>query len=508
MKKMLLMAVTAMMCAFGFGAERLAVVRTGDMNTLVKTATKSGELVGYPMLGAMAAMSMAANPLAEYFGQMRDGEGVYGVLYFTRGADNQIDFASLQYAVIYPVATTRESFIASHPKCEDKDGVIAVPEDTDDDEEEPAANVAKTYTVFSEDGLWATMSDNREAAIEAVKEVGAYREPMGGDALRVYLSAEGVAALNGTFLALADQISQQQPRVASSVELFRKLIDSFESGVFSVAVSDMGLDIKTTANLKSGSFLNSFYRETLGDNMFSFASNDAYLLSANAANSAFQKDWAGLAKIVALLADNGVKLPFIARSGEDPVQVWTIDIAEAVKFANDENTFASLVALDTPAVREALDKISTETYIKEGETSPAGSIAFALAGRPLRIAPQERWNKAMSDWKDKKACLASISSIYAFVKALVPEFLQFVPESEQSMVKTVLATLPGDEDGAVCTLAWRDSENSVSSVLRVSTPEIRSYSAVANAVIAYMAMCGEQCVCEPVADDDDDGDDD
>ena len=480
--------------------EHVATIALADQDSIVKTASKTGELSGYPMLGAMTAMALSANPVTGHFGELNEGVNAAIVIFVDTAKTNlnSIDEFECDIAILCSPKFDKSAFAASKGgACEEIDGVLRVKQDDDDE---------YAYTAYSEDGKWASLSDKREIAQEALKYLASVRQALDGDVLRLEIPESGIEVLRRIVEASAKTC--ERPLDKARKENISLQLRDVQSFTFGVRVSDAGIDLRGTLNPVESSVLTKCGSTPIDGAPLGFAPEDAYIATDCAENAGgISLDADAQAKRIFELCDKyGVKHDFIKREGEGNMLKWTFDFTKFAEYANGEGK-AALDKLDIEKVAEDLNDIRG-SWTNITEKTPATKTSFSLVGKKPSISPAVRFARIMPQAAQVKPYFASSYAFYALLKTLLPDIVAATPDEDgKAEWKTILATLPDNDAGAVCGLLWRDGA-AHNCFVRISADEVRSLSALGTSIFTCIVMksLSSSQIFECGCDDDDDGD--
>lgn len=493
--------LTAATLVLGFRAfaapEKALTIQLADKNGLVQAATKAGELVGYPMLGTMASMGLADNPINKELGAFRDGASELLVLHLDpeKLQNGDVSTAFCGFACLYAPVMTKEEFLAADEDRKEEDGVIKIDSDA--------------FVAYSEDGKWAAVATSPEYAKGALADVAVAQKPMNGDVMRVSL-AKTAMSIFGKILAEIETTMEAEGKADAAnikdlVEI-SGMVDSFD---FGVRVADAGIDMHGILKPTPGSELTKIGTSPLEGNALAFAPADALIACAYAKNSGYdgKKLVAIIDGILEFLKDGGVKTDFFSGKEENGVAKYSFDVAAAIKYFSSEEAQAALEALDPEKFQKKFQALCEGGNKIVPDTKPF-AVALSVPGADAKTSISELFAKILPEASAKKPCGVGLYRYYSALKTLAPLCVELVPEDGgKSMLQAACASLPSDDGAAIVAANYRDGDSFLCD-FRISAQEIRGWTAVVNAGIAYFAMVsgGECDSCDE--DDDDDGDDD
>ena len=477
MKKLL--AIVA--AAFAFNAmaavEKVVVVESADIDGLVKVASKAGELVGYPMLGALASGALAANPYSMAFGPMRADSSAYVVVYVDT-AEKDLDKLEPEIAVVWPVARGKAAFVASNPGCKEVDGAIAVADiDDDDDDDEDASKPSEpdyTYTAFSADGKWATTASTSELAKKALEVAGTSMRTS-GEFVHVAVTPAGMTFFKDLLSAKPDLVGGGDS--ASGFLELSKMLSGFDGGL---ALTDDGLTVTCNYIPAPGTAWDSSFRKPFESCPLCKLNPGAFAALAMESGICGSEGVEYYEKLIKAVNEAGVKTDFLKIVNDGGRAEWTFDCAAFFKFTKDGGP----KAVDEKLLSEKMQKVQNEAVANIGKLSEKPqSWTLGLAGKTAPVPPVELFKSILPDVAEKRPCTVAVVAPAAFMLAIAPDFVAQLTEEQQSKVKPLLAMLPYEAKGGIASAAWRDG-GKIASVCRVSAAEIKTIAAIVNAFIA------------------------
>ncbi len=500
MKKHIILAAAAAMMLMSAAADELVKIgsaQVADQATLTKAAAQLASLSGNPMLGALAASSIAKNPVYEYFGPMRAGEPMLAIVYGETDAlqeasdgaesDDFFDDLDVEIAVLYPAQRTKIAFMAAHPGSYEKDGLVVVEtldeddEDIGDDGEKPEPE--RTYTAFSEDGLWATMSKDKDAARAALAEVAAATAPLEGDFVRFRFpqSFFKIAARALGELAKKEKDEQKSKNLAIAQKRFAMI----ESAHVGVRATETAVDLRGSAKPLPGTEAAAVGLTPLGKNPFAFAPADAIAATAAAPGAGCPEFGLKRYVAVAVVLDKfGIKSDYLMAAFTDTTANILLSPAKAIAFfqgPGKEKAAAIDPATFAEELREAMyapnDCVLSET--------PAMNLSVTLDGHPAPAAPDEAFIKTLPEAAALRPYYVQHIAIYALLKGLAKEFAVLAPAEAQTGIAAMLATLPPPGAAGTASAYFRNGDD-LSFITRISADEIRGVGALVNAAIGFI----------------------
>ncbi len=500
MKKLLTLAAAVLSLAASAAVEKLAVIQVADVNTIVQAAAKLGEFSGYPMLGQMASMNITANPVYGYFGPSRDGTSMAIVVYgdteklvkaFAENSDDADDH--IAFAIVYPVSRDKAAFMSANPGSKEKDGFIFAQCDLfgecDDDDDDEAASSNETkddvagnaFTVFSEDGKWATLSKKKEYAKLALSDIAEAEKPLDGKVLSVRACE--------SFIKLGKSLLDETAHKESKEDFadLGKLFAMIKNIEYTLKVGEIGIDIGCKVVEVPGSVLAECGNIPLAAEPFAFAPAGAHCACAVAQNAgSYGMNRADAIKnVMDVMKKHGLKLDWLETVLDGEKALFTLDVAAMMEYFKGEGAEAA-AAFDSDKVMEDLTKALDKKGSVLKKDSPAFYSAFSLKGKSASIAPGARFAKAMPDVKGKKLYSATVYSLYGMLKSLAPEVAALNAKNADK-IKPLLATLPASDTGAVAMAMWHEN-GSHNILFRIGTDEIRGLCAIGTSIFTLMIM--------------------
>ena len=500
MKTKLIAAIAAF--ALGLGAvatpEKALTIQITDINGLTKAATKAGELVGYPMLGTLAAMGLADNEAVQMFGAPRNGENGLFVIYADPEkitGENSLEPAftngDLGIAFIFAPTKSKQDFLLTNKDAgaEEKDGVISL---------------AGMSIAYAEDGKWVAVASSPDFAKTALTDAADAQKPMDDDVLRFNVKAPAIKIASVIFKEAAAK-NPTDPQMKSLLEGL-PLLEMIDSYCVGMRINDAGLDCRGKLCPVAGSELSKFALKSIeGDAFAGIPDSSIYTVvgaeGAGSEGEAFVKLLEGL---VGFFKEGGCDTSWFKREGEGTVAHMTLDLPAAIKYFTGEG-------------KEAVDKLDPEKFIakyyelaaecnKCSANSKPFKFSLAFAGVQPTGAQGAVFAKTLPEAADKKPAMIGLYRCYSAIKALAPLLAEFAPEEVKSMINAAVATLPADDDAAIAMVQFRDGD-ALGFLARISANEIRGFAAIANVCIATMGMSCSDTICEEYEDEDDDDDD-
>ena len=488
MKKLLSAFVVAVSLSALAAWERVGSLQVADMSTQGAAVAKVGSFIGNPLAAAGMAAAIADNSLIKFFGPMREKTPMSFAIFLDGdkiSASPAESLDSLEFAVLYPVAATKDDFLKRHEGAAETNGVIVVKGGLFDEDDSDST----TYVVFSDDGKWAGASDKLDQAKLALGEIAAASKSMDGDVARLRVDEKAFKAIASAVKSAKDV----NPDLLASLE-------SATSLSLGLRVSDLGIDVRMAMRFAKGSENDKCGLKPLGQTPFAFAGKDAIYADAQAegAGSAGQLTEESWAQIISVFKKNGLDvLKFVSLGKTEKGLRLVFDVAAICKAAKepDGGPFAKF---DVDGFAKAAQEI------KPAKKFTADTPAYALAAVVKGFVPQwpvaERFAATLPEAASKKPYAVSFFSISSIVKATAAESAAFIPEEQRAVMKPVLDQLAVETKCGCATMFWRQGD--VQRVFfRISADECRSFGSLFTAAMMF-GMEGDSAD-EPCDDDDD-----
>lgn len=492
MKKILAVAVFALGFCANAAVEKVLTIQVADKNTLIQAATKAGELVGYPMLGTMATMGLAENPINQELGEFREGENALILVYLdpdkvTKADDVANAFAGA--ALVYAPAKSKQDLLTSKEGLTETDGVI-----TEKDED--------GAVVYSADEKWAACGSSAEYAKLALAEIAAAQKPMDGDFVRVAFTKPFVKIYG---LAIEECLKDMEKTgiAFKTMPSIMEIVSMVESGWYGLRIGDAGLDARCTVTPVAGSELSKLGLKPLEGDVLAFAPADAVLAGASAegCGSDCTKAFALYDAIVAAVKESGVNTDWYKSVKEGTIVKVVCDVAAAVKYFKSEEGSKAADAVDTDALRQKIQAkiqaLATDDLYKLDPASPASSVSISVPGADSKVSMSALFAKVLPEAAAAKPVSVGVIRYYSALKALAPTFVALVPEeANASILKAGVAALPSDDNSAIAVATYREGDD-FKMFGRISAQEIRGFAALFNTGIAYFSMMqANACECD------------
>lgn len=483
MKKLIVSVVAALALVAGAAPEKIASVQITDVAGVVSAATKLGEFTGTAMLGAMAAAQLAQNPLAQFFGQGREGAATLVAVFQDGELKGDLDNGSEVFSIafVYPVTRTKAQFLENFPEATETNGVIAV---------NGTGLLGESFVRFTADGKWAVASDRKELLPVALKEIATVAKPIGPRVARFRITAKGVDTMVKLFDLAQDAgakdgnaSAEDLAQAKAAMKLVKDFYGQVAGAMVDLSVTEKGLDFGFAAKPRAGSDLELIGKKTLGVDPLAFAGNEAYVAAA-AAEDAGQGSAAKQADaLYALLAKYGIDTKWLAREKTPGCEKVTLDFDGAVAYFRGEGA-AAFAKIDPQQFMKDFSAIGPKEIEIKG---PAYSGSFALKGEKFAKTASERFAAVLPEAAAKKPCVVEMVSLYALVRTLAPKLVAFMPEEQRPVLKPMIDTLPPAGDGGIAAACWLE-KGLITGLARVSPDEVRGISAIANVGMGYFMM--------------------
>lgn len=488
MKKlmMLIMAAAMALAAAADADVKLATMLVTDQSGLVKATAQLAGMAGNPMLGVMAGESIASLPVYRHFGPMRANEQMLFVAYGEAQGD---DFDDIECAILYPPQRTKIAFIAAHPGCQEMDGVIVTEEkeandddDSDDDDDDEEPEVKRTYTAFSEDGQWAAMSDDKEAALRALGEVELARAPLGGEIVRVTILQPVFKSLS---VAIENGLKHEtNERKKASLTQAKGRLNMVENVTFGLKLTEAGGEINGSFVPVAGTELATMGATPLEAAPLAFAPPQAIFAFASAQGSGFRKfSLEQYGALVALLEKNGVMSDYISCTFVGASANIMLDVTKAIAFFKGPG-MEKASAIDPETFVEEMGTIFNSADPTPIAELPGTAVSVTLTNHPAEASPEARFAAVFPEAAWLNPFSVSVGSYYGLVKALATEALAETPADIKPTIEAILATLPPAGNAATACIYYR-SGDAILFKSRISADELRGMGAIFNAAAGY-----------------------
>lgn len=486
MKKLIVTVVAAFALVAVAAPVKIASVQITDVAGVVSAATKLGEFTGNAMLGAMAAAQVSQNPLAQFFGPGREGAATL-VTVFQDGelpkAEAFHGMASNVFSVafVYPATRAKAQFLENFPEATETNGVIAV---------NGTGFLGKGFVRFTADGKWAVASDRKDLIPVALKEISTVTKPLGSRVLRMRITAKGIdTALKvidmaqGPWEKDGNASAEDLVQAKAAMKLVKDFYGQVAGAMVDLSVTEKGLDVGIAAKPRVGTDLDLVGKKTLPADPLAFAGADAFLAAAAAEDAGQGSPSKQSDALYALLAKYGIDTRWLAREKTAKGEKFTLDFDGAVAYFQGEGA-ATFAKIDPLQFMKDFSAIGPKEIEIKG---PAYSGSFALKGEKFAKTASERFAAVLPEAAAKKPYLVEMISFYAFVKALAPKLVAFMPEEQRPVLKPMIDTLPPAGDGGIAVVGWREKDL-ISGLVRVSPDEFRGISAIVNVGMGYFMM--------------------
>ena len=493
MRKLIAAAIAAVSLSAFASWERVGSLQVADMSTQGAAVAKVGSFIGNPLAAAGMAAAIADNSLIKFFGPMREKTPMSFAIFLDgdrMSASPAESLDSLEFAVLYPVASAKEEFIRRHEGAAETNGVVVVKGDLFDEDDSDST----TYVVFSEDGKWAGASDKLDQAKLALGEIAATSRSMDGDVARLRIDEKAFKAISAAVKsAKAKSAKDVNPDILASIE-------SAKSLSLGLRVSDLGIDVRMAMQFAKDSESDKCGLKPLGQAPLAFAGKDAIYADAQAegAGSAGQLTEECWAQVISAFKKNGLDvLKFVTLGKTEKGLRLVFDLSAICKAAKEPNG-GPFAKFDADGFLKAAQEI------KSSKKFTADTPAYALAAAVKGFVPQwpvaERFAATLPEAASKKPYAVSFFSVSSIVKALAAESSAFIPEGQRAMMKPVIDQLAVETKCGCATMFWRQGD-AQRVFFRISADECRIFGSLFTAAMMF-GMEGDSAD-ESCGDDDD-----
>ena len=509
------MAAIAILALQGFAAnEKVLAVKLAGSDKMMQAVMKFGELTGNPMAGAMLSGFVQELTYVKFFGPMREGAAATMGIYADTATVNIEDLGKLTKseklarAVAYPIAGTKASFLALHPKSVEKDGVIKVTKG-------PGMDVIQgkkeLFVAFSRDGRWVAVSDRPAIAKAAVSDVKFNESGVGEDIARVYVTQAGVKMLRN----IADLAVKKGEEMKAGVERIKAMSEKIKKISFAggaVAIGDKGIDLKTIFVPEKGSDLALLGKKGTIDpvKMLSAAPANAVFASAFAPGMYDLGKFCGsIDELRKIFSDNGIDTGFFKHSLKGGHLSMALDVEAAIAYFGEGGKGAKAIEkMDDEAfdnsMMDFLERLR-KTYVTLNKDAKAGGSSLVISSVKPKASPAAIYRKVMSDVPVGDGVVSAVAlSAANTAKAILGLVFEKSSEPEMRQLKMLLSSVPENPNGGLCTMLRLD-KGKVVGMLRISSAELKTISSFANiAMAASMSKAASGMSFEEDDDDDDD----
>ena len=479
MKKSFL-AVLAVAFTFAVQAEWkvIGTAQVADTVTLAQSISKLGEFTGNAMLGMMAVGALNDLPGTAAFGPARKGAATLYPFFVENG--------QYEFALLYPVAITKEDFMGRFPDAVESNGLIRVTCPFN------GSGRSVHYVAFSQDGRWVGMSDKPQQARLALKEITDAEKPLDGDMAKFRIRRRGL----DEFVKGGEQEMDVRTK---------DLVSQVNGVVFGIRVSDKGLDFRGAVKTVEGSELAKVGLKPLAENPLAFAGRDAVFVGASAENCGYEPVEKCWNEVKPMIEKTGLKLDWLEFVQTNDVSRFTLDV---------DGLFACIKSMEGKADSKIGEKLMEELkqYVAAKDAKklkaegPAINCEFTLKGYAGRFLPAQRFAYTLPEVADKKPFSVGFFSVYSLIRAVLPAIAKVAPDQVPG-IEAVIAMLPEEGQGGMAYALWAD-KGYLRLFVRIGADEFKAVSA---GFAAFMAMSaannaagGDEEDDEEIDDEDDD----
>ena len=473
MKKMFALAVAAFALAANAEWKTIGTIQCADNVTLAQGVAKLGEFTGNAMIGMMAAGALNDLPGMAAFGPGRKGVPTTYV-YLVENGD-------YQYAILYPIAITKEEFLKKYPGAVESNGLIKA--------ECPVTrgDTGVNYIAFSKDGKWVGFSDVPQQARVALESIKTAEKPMDGDMVKVCILKRGL-----------DEFAKGGEEPVNPV--LKDILSQLGGVALGVRVSDKGLDFRGAVKTVKDTELAKVGKIPLGENPLAFAGKDSLAVSAVAENCGKKDIAAEWNEIKAKLEKAGVNFDWLEFVQKNTSCKFTLDLGKLIVYLKtlEEQKDDKRNEAIGEAVKELFAAKTNELFQAKG---PAVSSELAFKGYAGKFLPAQRFTYTLPEVAEKKPFAVGFASLYSSIRTVLPEIAKAEPENAQE-IQTVMALLPPEGQGGIAYMAWNEND-SLRFFFRIGADEFKAVSA-GFAAFASMAQskrkhsCGAKTVADEV----------
>lgn len=487
MKHLLATALASLSLA-AFGAwEKVASARLADAEALMQGVTRAGELTGNQMLGMMAAQMVGQLPGADLMGPGRPGAAISYVLFVDGKAlskDPSEMLGALKYAVLYPVAQTKDAFLKDQEGAVETNGVVRVCASDGDDEEDKKV----TFVAFSTDGKWAAYGDDAQCVKAALADVKDAERKMKGDLVALQVAPHGLTLVQRVIDEAIKEAAKDEklkdkvsPKHLANV---REVLASVTACYLGVRVGERGIEVRSATGVKKDSYLTRVGQKAISANSWKGADPAAIVFAAGAEDTGTEVISGDV--VLSVLKKHGIDLPFLTIAKPMPnYEVVTVDVTGASACQKTltnavEKVDAKQLEKDLMALMPSRDSLL--------EKNPEFGFALVVKDFKPVADPKTRFEKTLPEVKDKPVIARGFISVYSLLKSLVPVFLANVDANTRASLEPVLKNLPPEGVCGTAYASWRE-KNTWRTLLRVSADELKGLS---GCFAAFMAMSMQQ----------------
>jgi len=478
MKKSMMMLL-AVMTALAASAswEKVGVVQIADSSRLSAAVVKLAEFTGNQMLGMMAAGAVQ-NPFVEDFGPAREGGDVNIVLFLDMEkalkSETEDIFDTLEYAVVYPISSTKEQFVAGHAGGEWTNGLYRVAKD-EEDEDCGCVWRKHLHYAFSEDATRVACSDVPEQAVIALAESKNFK-PLKSNLARIFLDPKAWSLLKKKVSGDSD--------VEKSA---KQLMESIDSMAASVGTYEGGLELSFLCSVGKKGILSEVGKVALGEKLLAGVPSDSILAVDYAKNSGFASE--GFSEIWGdfkpLLLKHGIRadyLKIVKKGGKEDI---VFDHQGFFKYLSSNTELFK--SIDGDKFKEESGAVIAK-YSKDDpfeKLNEAKSCSLSLAGYSAKYTPAKHFARTMRGFDVSTAAIAGVFSFSGFVNALFPSVEASAPEEDRQQLAAIRKVLPAEGEGATAVMMTRKDDR-IRFVLRIDGDELKPLGCFAGALMGAM----------------------
>lgn len=458
MKKLVAAFLAVLTLTAGAEWNTVGTVQLADNVTLAKGVARLGDFTGNMLLGMMATGSLKNLPGTAAFGKGRKGASTLYPLFAENGR--------YQFAMLYPVAITKEAFLKKYPGAVESNGLIRV--------ECPllGKDPVLSYVAFSKDGKWAGAGVKPQQARLALNEIAAAEKPLDGDMVKVRFLKRGLIEFMKGGEREADPIAKD-------------VVGQLSGAVIGLRFSERGLDIRGLVKPVAGTELAKVGKKPLAANPLAFAGRDSLWGSAIAADCGQRRTIAQMWKeLKPLVEKTGFNLDWLEYVERSSTSKFTIDLGRFLAYVKTLD--GDKRNLDEKALDE-LKRYFAGNRRPDRFTAaaPAFNCEFALKGYAGKFLPAQRFTYTLPEVAEKKPFAVGFFSLYSFIRTLLPALSKSDPDAFPG-IGLALAALPAEGQGGMAYMAWSDNAY-LRFFLRIGADEFKAVSA-GFAAFASMAV--------------------
>lgn len=456
MKRLILVAAAALVFAAEAKLEKVADVTLADQQGLVNFATKVGGFINEPMLGMMPAGLFMANPLAtQGFGAARGDANFYAALYVDGIADltdldQLIKDDKFQFALLYPVTSSKADFLAANTHAKEENGVITWNE---------------MSVIFSADGKYAALANNAAAARDALAGVAKIPALKKDEAVRV-------RSFNAGMQLVVKALESEKEAMNISAQ-YIEIYKSINKMEFSLGAGDYGIDLRGSVDCTSGSLLSKLGNKPLSSGTpLAFAGKDALIACAYAADAAGSDGDAQWKKLMAFAAKWGVKTDWVSYEKKGVGSKIVIDPVQLANYIKSEGE-AKCKEFEKNAEKVCEDVMTLFKPTVEIQ-SHEQACALYVKGAKVPVDAQTRFDKVLPNFTKKPCASVGVFSFYGILKSVGEVVCPLIDGKEAAEIKAFLAQLPSAENSAIAYAWMKKGRTTHDYLVRVNPAEIRN----------------------------------